>query len=492
MTGKEHKDIFSSTECLSETDLRAYAENGLSEQEKLRVEKHLVDCELCSDALEGYSLMNNPSEFGLRTASIDRRIDAKSSSRSVFLNREKLSYVAAAAVVLIFCSIVFVLIENVSKESNQLVSDEVQDEDYKREVRKNNLVEISAPEKEKDPSAGSGEGKKDRNQDVAAQTEVSGKLGGVLKETNESEDGQWLYDQVAGGAVPAGPEPALTEVIPEGNVNQPATGGSTRSTLGWGDADNVETVVADALLNDRANADGKRRDSEVKGKDKDVETTAGFYREVKADQGKLLAKSEDKKAKEGQARAETEDILFKESKSRVVVSKSVQTSVDYSIVAADLASELAIPESDEAAEDDASSDVSFETEVKDEAEANDEEFAPMQGEEKPSLSPTVTSGEEARPRYVGGNEQMIQYLLDNIRYPDSAKAQQIEGTVMVQFQVEADSSVTNVISLNDIGGGLDKEAVRVVESMPDWIPARKRGKAVTEEYNLPVKFKLEK
>lgn len=484
MTGKEHIDIFSSTTCLSENDLRGYAENSLSEQDKLRVEKHLVDCELCSDALEGYSLMNNPAEFGLRTASIDQKIDTKTSSSSVFLNREKLSYVAAAAVVLIFCSIVFVLIEDVSKESNEFVSDEIKGEDYKREVRKNNLVETPALEDGKD-------GKKDRNQDVAAQTAVSGKLGGVLKETNEGEDGQFVYDVAVSGAAPADvssdvsseaeakdeaeaknePEAPAPDIIVAGNANQAASGGSTRETLSWGDADDFESVVTDEPLNDMASSDKGRKDSGVKAKDKDLEIAAGFYREAKADLAKVQEKSESKKAKESLTRTESVK-LGEESQSQVVTTKSVRLTTDYSIVSSELSNEATVSEADEALED--------------------EEFAPAQGVGEPAPTPSYKSGAEERPRYVGGNEQMTQYLLDNIQYPDSAKAQRIEGTVIVQFQVEADSSITNVRSLNDIGGGLDKEAVRVVESMPDWIPARKRGKAVTEEYNLPVKFKLEK
>ncbi|HIA11552.1 MAG TPA: TonB family protein [Flavobacteriales bacterium] len=433
MTDKEHIDIFSSTECLSQGDLRAYAENSLTEQAQLRVEKHLVDCAFCTDAIEGYRLVNNPVEFELRTKSIDHQIDAKSSIRSIFLNRDKLTYVAAAAVVLIFCSMVFVLIDHASKKTNQLVSDEMKQDNYQRELTKSKQAQTPTPEKGKD-------GEKNRSQDIATSTSTSGKLEGALGE----------------------------------NANRAATAGIRRETPGWSDGDNIETMVADAPLNAIENDQEERRDAGAKEKDKILETTAGFYSVVKEDKGKgnRLAKSESKKAADNMAKEQAEERRYEESLSQVAQSKSVQSTAEYSIVKAELSSEAASSEANEAAEDD--------------------EFLPVQAEEGPAPAPSVTAGVEERPRYEGGDQQMIQYLVDNIRYPDSAKAQQIEGTIIVQFKVEADSSVTNVRSLNDIGGGLDEEAVRVVQSMPDWIPARRRGKAVTETYNLPVQFKLKK
>ncbi|PCH93720.1 MAG: hypothetical protein COB85_06490 [Bacteroidetes bacterium] len=465
MTGKEHIDIFSRSRCLSENDLRAYAENSLSAEEKLSVEKHLVDCELCTDALEGYKLMNDPSEFELRTSSINRQIDAKSATSSVFLNREKLSYVAAAAVVLIFCSVVFVLIGNVSKESNQLISDEIKQDRYQEDIERDVHVQAHAAERDRTDNKSSIE-------TSTSLSTASEKLGGVANEIDESsiEDVNFSYGAAATETVsgkPPAESPALTV---DGNRNSDVAGDLGRETTILEDEDNFQIAATDIPLDDMTETDNKRKDSGKEGKGEDVEIAAGFYQDIKTDKEKERITSKSKKNTQTVVSTRSKGKLQEEGKSQVLVSKSIETSSDYSIVKSELSNQATVLESAE--------------------EIEAEEIAPLVGEEEPSPTPSLKSGEEGRPRYVGGNIQIAQYLLDNIKYPDSAIAQKIEGTVFVQFQVETDSSLTNVISLNDIGGGLDQEAVRVVKSMPNWIPARKNGKTVSQEYKLPVKFKL--
>ena len=66
----------------------------------------------------------------------------------------------------------------------------------------------------------------------------------------------------------------------------------------------------------------------------------------------------------------------------------------------------------------------------------------------------------------------------------------IQGTVYVSFVIEKDGSVSNIKVLRNIGGGCGEEAVRVVQAMPKWKPARQRGKRVRAQYTLPIKFNL--
>ena len=89
-------------------------------------------------------------------------------------------------------------------------------------------------------------------------------------------------------------------------------------------------------------------------------------------------------------------------------------------------------------------------------------------------------------------EAMMRYLYSNIMYPKEAREKGVEGLVIVQFIVEKEGSISNVKTIRGIGAGCDEESVRVVDSMPDFIPGKQRGKAVAVQYNLPVKFKLEK
>ncbi len=93
------------------------------------------------------------------------------------------------------------------------------------------------------------------------------------------------------------------------------------------------------------------------------------------------------------------------------------------------------------------------------------------------------------------DQKLLEFIYQNIKFPSVARENGIQGTVVINFVVNDDGSVTNVEVLRDIGGGCGEEAKRVVEMMnklPEkWTPGRQRGKAVRVSYTLPVKFRLE-
>ncbi len=94
------------------------------------------------------------------------------------------------------------------------------------------------------------------------------------------------------------------------------------------------------------------------------------------------------------------------------------------------------------------------------------------------------------PQFPGGQEALYKWLKENIKYPEQAKENGIEGKVYVTFVIEKDGSITNAKLLRDIGGGCGAEAVRAVKTMPRWIPAKQRGETVRLQFNLPVVFNL--
>ena len=98
---------------------------------------------------------------------------------------------------------------------------------------------------------------------------------------------------------------------------------------------------------------------------------------------------------------------------------------------------------------------------------------------------------EEQPGYPGGEEARISYLQQNIKYPEEAKELGIQGKVFVTFVVEVDGTITDVRVLRGIGGGCDEEAIRVVKSMPKWVPGKQRGVPVRVQFNLPIKFTLQ-
>ena len=98
---------------------------------------------------------------------------------------------------------------------------------------------------------------------------------------------------------------------------------------------------------------------------------------------------------------------------------------------------------------------------------------------------------EQAPQFPGGPAELMAWLGKNIRYPVIAQENGIQGRVICQFVVGSDGSVRDVKVMRGVDPSLDKEAIRVIQSMPKWIPGRQNGKAVSVRYTLPVMFRLQ-
>ncbi len=99
---------------------------------------------------------------------------------------------------------------------------------------------------------------------------------------------------------------------------------------------------------------------------------------------------------------------------------------------------------------------------------------------------------EKSPEFPGGDDSLYAFIGRNIKYPEAAKKNKIEGRVFVTFVIEKDGQVSNAKLLRDIGGGCGEEALRVVNSMPKWKPGTQRGNPVRVQFNLPIMFQLQK
>ena len=98
---------------------------------------------------------------------------------------------------------------------------------------------------------------------------------------------------------------------------------------------------------------------------------------------------------------------------------------------------------------------------------------------------------EQMPSYPGGMGALMQYLSSHIKYPAIAEENGIQGRVICTFVVERDGSITDVRIAKSVDPSLDKEAMRVVSTMPKWIPGKQNGSAVRVKYTLPVTFRLQ-
>lgn len=97
---------------------------------------------------------------------------------------------------------------------------------------------------------------------------------------------------------------------------------------------------------------------------------------------------------------------------------------------------------------------------------------------------------ENMPEFPGGTAALMAYLRKNIKYPTICQEQGIQGRVVVQFVVNKDGSIVDPEVIKPVNPYLDKEALRVISTMPKWKPGEQRGKPVRVKFTVPVQFKL--
>ena len=98
---------------------------------------------------------------------------------------------------------------------------------------------------------------------------------------------------------------------------------------------------------------------------------------------------------------------------------------------------------------------------------------------------------EEMPEFPGGMAECMKYLSKNINYPEDCKKEGIQGRVIVQFVVDKDGSIKDPTIARGVHPSLDKEALRVLSSMPNWKPGKQKGEAVKVKYTIPVMFRLQ-
>jgi len=101
-------------------------------------------------------------------------------------------------------------------------------------------------------------------------------------------------------------------------------------------------------------------------------------------------------------------------------------------------------------------------------------------------------GVEQMPQFPGGDEALLKFIKDNLKYPSSAAEKGIEGRVTVRFVVDRSGDVTDVTVIRGLDPVCDQEAVRVVKLMPKWTPGMTNGRTVPVYYTLPVVYRIRK
>ena len=110
---------------------------------------------------------------------------------------------------------------------------------------------------------------------------------------------------------------------------------------------------------------------------------------------------------------------------------------------------------------------------------------------KPEVATKVFDVVEEMPSFPGGNVALMSYLNSNTKYPVVAQENGVQGRVIISFVVERDGSISDVKVARSVDPSLDREAQRVVKSMPRWTPGKQNGQTVRVKYTVPVVFRLQ-
>lgn len=112
-------------------------------------------------------------------------------------------------------------------------------------------------------------------------------------------------------------------------------------------------------------------------------------------------------------------------------------------------------------------------------------------EEEEEAAQQIFTVVEEMPEFPGGQGELLKYLGKSIKYPVIAQENGIQGRVICAFVVNRDGSIVDAEVLRGVDPSLDKEALRVINSMPKWKPGKQRGKPVRVKYTVPVVFRLQ-
>jgi len=117
--------------------------------------------------------------------------------------------------------------------------------------------------------------------------------------------------------------------------------------------------------------------------------------------------------------------------------------------------------------------------------------APVEIKEEEEEEDVVFVIVENKPEFPGGDAALMKYIAENIKYPVIAQENGIQGRVICQFVVNKDGSIVDITVVRSVDPSLDKEAMRVIKSMPKWKPGKQRGKPVRVKFTLPIVFRLQ-
>lgn len=120
-----------------------------------------------------------------------------------------------------------------------------------------------------------------------------------------------------------------------------------------------------------------------------------------------------------------------------------------------------------------------------------DQFLPINNQDPiEKCAPPLINPIEKEPEYPGGQTAMYKFLVDNIKFPEIALDNRIQGKIYVQFTIDSTGDIKNVKILKGVHSSLDKEVIRAIQMMPCWQPAQRGNEYINVTYTVPINIYL--
>ncbi|MBL7882852.1 MAG: energy transducer TonB [Bacteroidia bacterium] len=419
-TELKHK-IYQTNECISENTFFDYIDKKLSSKEEHLIEKHMLDCDLCSDAYEGLLLVKNKNRITTINSAIEKKLNPE--TKTIFFNFKVITSIAASIALLIVA--VFLFKQYESKEINNSDMAFVKTAtEHKEDAPLEEIVKDIITDEEKASSSVT---------TIEAQQDLTKSINKPTQAEDVAESG-------------------------EKDRNETATGSTIESTIALADDQKVL-------------AKGSRADAKKAEAPPSVNTTTSNNQQYNY-KTTIDETSEEKDLKEQNSIAQNE-ISGGKNNNKIIVAKEEEEKNKTKTRAL---------KADKKTTETAAPVVHQEIAGAEFSNADFDNFTKV--ENKPS---SVSSEPEIAAEFPGGNDSLIKFISENFNYPAKTETTPIGmAKILIQFTVGKDGTITNAKVIKGFNKAYDTEALRVVNAMPKWIPAKQNNESINSVYTLPI------
>jgi len=451
----KHK-LFDTTECISEQTMYNYIDKKLLPKEEHLVEKHLLDCDLCNDALEGLRLTKNRNRIHAINAEIDKKL-SKKSAKIVYFNYKSISAIAASLVLLIGAVVFF----------KQFT---------KKEAKQSDMAILTPTAKEKTLN----EKESELNAINKNETTGEGLKDNISKEITDGKN----IDFQEKSAKQLG-EPDATTI--SSNSSSAQSGSSLKDEEGNAEGGYKYSVNRDDLSKNKAETKENKEKEQSYFATEVTASTPSVVTVNKSNNNSFKNKNaEDDKKTESPQKALEESVSQKSDANQTLPSDKREEAKEIAGKKAEKKVGGKSKDKTRAAGTGATNEQQIAQTPR--AASNADLDGLLTAD---STSTLVLETPETPAQFPGGNDSLHKYIVKNFKYTTDNNNEKINSTkIIVQFIVDTKGKIQKAKIIKGINPTYDAEALRIINDMPNWQPAKQNGKVVTSKVTLPIQLEI--